>query len=158
MAHISGERLEDIYAFLRLSDHVGTGGQPTAEQLAAVRSAGYSVVVNLLPPDAPHALPKEAEIVSALGLKYISIPVVWQEPQSADAERFFGVMDEHQGENVFVHCAANMRVSAFMYLYRVLRQGMPPAQAATDLGRIWSPNQRWREFMETLSGQPPHEQ
>lgn len=36
---------------------------------------------------------------------------------------FFAAMDRHRGERVWVHCAANMRVSVFLGLYRVIRQG-----------------------------------
>ena len=140
--------LSGIYNFLRLSDRLATAGQPTEAQLAAVQAAGYEVVVNLLPPDSPYALPGEAETVTALGMDYAAIPVVWEGPTLADIERFFAVMDAHQDKNVFVHCAANMRVSAFVYLYRTLRQGMPPADTEADLHRIWTPNQRWSRFLE----------
>ena len=146
-----------IYNFLRLSDRLVTAGQPTEAEFAAVKAAGAEVVVNLLPADSPHALPGEAEIVSTLGLDYAAIPVDWQQPTIADIEQFFGVMALHQGKSVFVHCAANMRVSAFVYLYRTLRQQMPPAEAAQDLHLIWEPNERWNRFLEDVTQYYNHE-
>ena len=48
---------------------------------------------------------------------------------------------------MFVHCAANMRVSAFMFLYRVLYQRTAVADAERDLRAIWEPNEVWSHFI-----------
>ena len=146
MAELGG-----IYNFLRLTDHLATAGQPTADEFAAVQAAGFEMVVNLLPADSPHALPDEDELVSALGMSYVPIPVDWQQPEIADLEQFFAVVDTNGHKNVFVHCAANMRVSAFVYLYRTLRQQMPLAETEKDLHRIWEPNERWSRFIEDVT-------
>ena len=42
-----------------------------------------------------------------------------------------------------------MRVSAFVYLYRVLRQGVDESTARNDLHRIWQPNPTWQAFIDT---------
>jgi protein tyrosine phosphatase (PTP) superfamily phosphohydrolase (DUF442 family) len=81
-------KLEDIHAFLRLSERLATAGQPLEEEFALIKDAGYEVVVNLAPPTAPNALPGEDKLVSALGLNYVAIPVVWIQPEIADLERF----------------------------------------------------------------------
>ena len=141
-------RLDGIYNFLPLSAFVATAGQPTVRDIVAVKAAGYEVVINLLPIDSPNALPGEAEIVSRLGLEYIPIPVDWASPEAADAIRFFDALDAYEDRRVFVHCAANMRVSAFMYLYRTVRQHVPPAEAVADLHRIWTPNETWQRFID----------
>ena len=142
--------LDDIPDFLLLSETLATGGQPNEAQLAAVGAAGYEVVVNLALPTSSGALPDEAGIARAHGMKYIALPVAWEAPTVADAEAFFDAMDANAGRRVFVHCAANMRVSAFVYLYRTLRQKTPEADAVRDLHRIWEPNERWREFISAM--------
>ena len=147
--------LDGIYNFLLLTDRVGTAGQPTEAELAAVKAAGYKAVINLLPAESPNALPEEGRIVSGLGLEYVHIPVDWGNPVVADVERFFDVMDAQRDRRVFVHCAANMRVSAFMYLHRTLRQHIPPAEAVADLHRIWTPNEIWQRFMDGFD--PPED-
>ncbi|MBD0335199.1 MAG: protein tyrosine phosphatase family protein [Cyanobacteria bacterium Co-bin13] len=152
---MSTASLESIYHFLPISNSVAgqlkgaiaTAGQPTAEQFEAIRAAGYQVVINLALPTSDNALPQEAALVESLGMQYVPIPVVWEEPTLADLHRFFAVMEANQDKNVFVHCAANMRVSAFVYLYRCLRQGLDEAQARQDLLRIWQPNPIWRRFI-----------
>lgn len=149
--------LDGIYNFLPLSASLATAGQPTETELAAVQAAGYEAVVNLLPADSPNALPGEAEIVAGLGLEYVHISVDWASPETANAERFFDVMDAYQDRRIFVHCAANMRVSAFMYLYRTLRQHVPPAEAVEDLYRIWTPNETWQRFMDGFGPPGDHQ-
>lgn len=143
------EALDQIYNFLSLDERLGTAGQPTAEQFHAVKEAGYRTVINLAMPDSPQALVGEGELVRLLGLEYIAIPVVWDAPQLEDLSRFFSVMDAHKEERVFVHCIANMRVSAFIYLYQVLRLEMNASDAIADLNRIWEPNETWQSFIET---------
>jgi hypothetical protein len=73
--------------------------------------------------------------------------VEWQTPSTDDLLRFFQTMDERRERKVFVHCAMNMRVSAFMYLYR-LRAGEAEAVAAADLYAVWQPEGVWGELLD----------
>ena len=140
--------LANIYNMLSLTDELGTSGQPTSAQLAAIKEAGYEVVINLATGTTPRDLPNEADVVATQGMEYIHIPVVWENPTEADLARFFEVMDATQDKKRFVHCIANMRVSAFMFLYRVLRQGMPLDEARATMSQIWQPNPIWQKFIE----------
>ena len=145
---MSGETLDDIPDFLRLSERVGTAGQPAATQFAAIREAGYQVVINLRPP--ADALPGERALVERQGMEYVSIPVIWTAPTVADVEQFFAAMQDNQERRVFVHCARNMRVSAFLYLYRVIKENIAPDVAALDMRRIWTPNPTWQALIEQV--------
>ena len=148
--------LSTIYNMLSLADDLGTSGQPTSAQLAAIKEAGYEMVINLATGQTPRDLPNEADVVAAHGMEYIHIPVLWDNPTEADLARFFEVMDATQHKKRFVHCIANMRVSAFMFLYRVLRQGMPVEEARATLAKIWEPNPIWHRFItEALAHTQP---
>ncbi|XGV99273.1 MAG: protein tyrosine phosphatase family protein [Leptolyngbya sp. BL-A-14] len=136
--------------YRQLADTIATAGQPTEAQIAAIKAAGYRVVVNLALPTSANALPNEQALVEAQGMTYISIPVVWEEPTLADVQQFFSVMQTHAEQPIFVHCAKNMRVSAFLYLYRRLCQGMDETLAAQDLYAIWKPNDRWQSFIAQI--------
>jgi protein tyrosine phosphatase (PTP) superfamily phosphohydrolase (DUF442 family) len=138
-----------IQNFQAVSDLLGTSGQPTPDQFAAIREAGYEVVVNLSMPDSPDAVPDESERITALGMEYIAIPVAWDRPNLDDLEQFFAAMERCQGRKVFVHCARNMRVSAFVFLYRVLRLDAPVEAAWREVLRIWEPNPVWQSFIWT---------
>lgn len=150
---MAAPQLSDIYNFLTISDHLGTAGQPTAEQLAAVKEAGYDVVINLALGTTPRDLPNEADLVTRHGMEYIHIPVVFDKPTEADLTRFFEAMDENRDKKCFVHCIANMRVSAFVFLYRVLRQGVAPDEARAMMNRLWQPNAVWQKFIDEALAQ-----
>lgn len=145
---MAAPELSDIYNFLEISDNLGTAGQPTAEQLTAVKDAGYDVVINLATGATPRDLANEPELVAAQGQEYIHIPVIWEEPTADNLEQFFAAMDAHQDQKCFVHCIANMRVSAFVFLYRVLRQGMPLEDAKATMNLLWEPNPVWQKFLD----------
>jgi len=147
--------LNEIYNFLRLSDDLLTAGQPTAAQYPSIAAAGVRTVINLALPSSDGALPDEAGLARSLGLDYVHIPVVWENPQREDFETFARAMDALNDQRLLVHCAANMRVSAFIALYRVRRLGWPKERALADTQRIWDPytNPVWGKFMdEVLAG------
>lgn len=142
------QNLNDIRGFLQLTDRIATSGQPRLRQFPAIKDAGYTAVINL----ADHGEFPDAEPATwaELGLDYAHIPVVWERPTLADAQQFFGLMQQREGQNVYVHCVANMRVSAFMYLYRITQLGMPEPDARRDLNKLWTPNPTWQAFIDEV--------
>ena len=144
------DALQGIYNYRRLSDLIATAGQPSEEELAVVAQAGFEVVVNLALHDAGYSLPDECRTVESLGMQYMHIPVVWERPLRSDLERFFEVMDKLTGKHIFVHCAANKRVSVFMALYRQLRQGWSVDTVMPDVLAIWELDDVWRRFLKEM--------
>lgn len=140
-------KIEEIYNFLKLSDSIATAGQPTADQFSAVKKSGYQGVINLALPESLNALPDEQAVVEAQGMEYFHIPVIWDNPTLEDIKNFFTVMETNADKNIFVHCAANMRVSAFMYLYRLIHEHISEEDAKKDLHQIWVPNEIWQKFI-----------
>lgn len=147
--------LDAIINYFPYAPNLATGGQPTPAQLDALAAAGYEVVINLAMPTSTNALPNEAELAAAAGMDYIAIPVVWENPTLDDLARFFEAMDATANRRVFVHCALNWRVSSFMYLYRVLKLGVPREEAVWDLLSIWEPDETWSAFIAKVLGQSP---
>ena len=141
---------EEIYNFMRLSDTLFSGGMPTAEQLRDGAAQGVHVVVNLAPYDVSNALPDEEALVRSLGMQYINIPVNWNTPTEADLKQFMDVMDDHLDKNVLVHCQANFRASAFLSMYRILRQGWKEEDALQVMHKIWDEDTYpiWKMFIE----------
>jgi len=144
----SAVKLSAIHNFRSLGDRLATSGQPTERQFQMVREAGFQAVVNLALPTSDNAVPNEGSLVTRLGMAYVHIPVDFKAPRATDFQAFCGVMDALDDRPVFVHCAANMRVSAFIFLYRVLRQGISVADAQPDLEAIWQPDQVWSQFIQ----------
>jgi protein tyrosine phosphatase (PTP) superfamily phosphohydrolase (DUF442 family) len=138
----------DIRGFLRLDDRIATSGMPLPEHFAAMRGAGFEVVINLAVPTSDNAIANEGELVAQQGMTYVHIPVNFERPTTANFDTFSRVMDIFADRKVFVHCAANMRVSAFMYLYRVRKDPGCEAQAIADMHKIWRPDGVWKDFIE----------
>jgi protein tyrosine phosphatase (PTP) superfamily phosphohydrolase (DUF442 family) len=144
------QRIEDIYNFLQLSDRMATAGQPTIEQYPAIANTGYQVVINLALKKSLNAIENEDAIATNLGLEYIHIPVLWETPTIEDFQAFVRVMDTNVERKILIHCAANMRVSAFVYLYRQIYLGVDEATARQDLVKIWTPNDVWQIYIDRI--------
>ncbi len=146
---MDNEQVRGIANYRWISGTIGSSGQPSEVELQAVARSGYQVVINLGLLGESYSLSDERGVVAALGLEYVHIPVVWEQPTQDDLERFFLAMDAHEGKKVFVHCAANMRVSAFLALYRVVRLGWPVEQAFREVRSMQFPAV-WLEFMDAM--------
>lgn len=142
--------LTQIKDFLQISDRISTAGQPTSEEFLTIKDSGHDTVINLALADSPGAIADESRIVRDLGLQYVHIPVQWDAPNPKDALRFFEAMNQRADETIFIHCAANKRVSAFLFLYRVLCLGENQAIAQNTLHRIWEPDPTWQTFINTM--------
>ena len=143
--------LNDIFNFVRLDDRVATSGQPTEQQLGLIKEAGYTTIINLAPKNHENALGNEDELLQALGIRYFHLPVVFTNPTRDDFERFIETFESCDDERVWVHCAANMRVSAFFFKYRVERLGWSEESAKADMDKIWEPGKVmgvWQSFIE----------
>jgi protein tyrosine phosphatase (PTP) superfamily phosphohydrolase (DUF442 family) len=141
--------MRDIYNYRRAGEHLATGGQPTEEQLAAVAVAGCSAVINLALHDADYALPDERGTVELLGMSYVHIPVIWEHPTREDLARFSCTLQALEGQDLFVHCAANVRVTVFIALDRILRRGWQreTAMAHVDLASL---PPVWQQFISGI--------
>ena len=146
-------KLTQINAFLKISDQISTAGQPNEAEFLAIKISGHETVINLALEDSPRALSNESQILADLDLEYIHLPVQWEAPTPADALRFFEIMNQHQYQRIFVHCAANKRVSVFVYLYRVLCLGEDAAIAQDTMHQIWEPNPIWQNFIDRMLAQ-----
>lgn len=131
-----------------------TSAQPSAEQLATLGETGVRHVINLALPTSDHAVADEAARLAAQGINYLQIPVRWENPEPAQFLLFAQVLWAMRDEAVLVHCACNMRASAFVFLYRVLHEGTTLEAAAATLHALWRPEGVWRDFLGLqLAGQ-----
>jgi protein tyrosine phosphatase (PTP) superfamily phosphohydrolase (DUF442 family) len=140
------DSLAGIKDYRRLSDRIATAGQPSRQELAAVAENGYQVVINL---HVSADLPDESDVVCSLGIEYVHIPVPWERPAREHLERFFEAMEARPAQRLFVHCAANKRVAAFMALYRIHRLGWPQEEALAFVDVPTFPPV-WQAFIEEM--------
>ena len=139
--------LSSIFNYLPINGQLSTSGQPTEQQFASIKAAGFDVVINLAPHDAENSLQDEATIVNALAMDYIHIPVNFFKPSERKFALFVDAMTESKNKKIWLHCAANMRVSAFVFRYRrdVLHENASTAKL--DLDKIWQPMGVWTQFV-----------
>ena len=130
-------------------DWLWTSGQLSEEDIACLPALGIDAVINLAPPTSANALPGEAELVTLQGMAYVQIPVAWERPELRQLDQFFGALKAFEGRKVWVHCAKNMRVSAFIYLYRRMHLGDNKDDAAFPMREIWVPNETWQAFIRS---------
>ena len=131
-----------IRNFLQVTPEFCTGGQPRVEHYATLKADGVKTVLNLRRPGEHRAAEEQAAVEKA-GLKYINIPVDYQNPTDANVEEFLQVTDDPANRPMFIHCTAAIRVGAFWMIRRVLRDGMAVDAAleeARKVGLVRSPH------------------
>jgi hypothetical protein len=57
-------------------------------------------------------------------------------------------MQAAAGEKTWVHCAANMRVTAFVSLYGQRKLGWSAERAKELRAEVWQPDLVWQAFIE----------
>ena len=141
--------MNDVINFFQITDTIGTGGQPSVSQLYDIAQNGYDVVINLATHNSENAIENEGSIVASLGMTYIHIPVPFEAPTPEHLRKFFRFMNGLSEEKVFVHCAVNARVSAFVFKYLTLERKMQAEKATTPLLAQWLPqmNLIWKNFL-----------
>jgi hypothetical protein len=94
-------------------------------------------------------LKDEAASVRKLGFDYVHIPVQFGAPTVTGLAKFFEAMDTHKNRRVWLHCAANMRITAFLGLYRRLREGWSEDHAFVLMNDVREPDAVWSAFIRT---------
>lgn len=145
------DALDGIYNYRAVDESIATSGQPSVAQLRAIAEAGFATVINLALHDDPrYSLPDEPGTVRSLGMNYVHIPVQFSAPTEANLLAFFEAMEAHRDVRIWLHCAANMRVSAFLGLFRVIKQGRDHEQAFALMHDLWRPNAVWSSFISAM--------
>lgn len=137
-----------IKNYLQLSTSLASSGQPNREAFASIARQGYQLVINLSMPDSKTAMKDEGAVVTSTGMSYIHIPVPFEAPDSQQLKTFFTAMDAFSDQKIWIHCALNYRVSAFLYLYiRIIKKGTKE-EAERYLLPSWQPNETWLAFIK----------
>jgi protein tyrosine phosphatase (PTP) superfamily phosphohydrolase (DUF442 family) len=142
--------LQQILTVVPVQPNLVTSGQPTREQLALIAAAGVEVVINLALTDASNALHGEDRNVLSLGIDYVNLPLLFDQPSARQIQRVMHLLHEWREHKVWLHCALNYRVSSVIYVYRVLYLGMDQAEARALLEQIWTPDAVWQRVIDEL--------
>jgi len=124
-----------IKNFLRVNEQYCTGGQPTMDELAKLKTEGIKAIINLRRPTEYNA-EEEAAKAKELGLRYVNIPVSVAEPKDEQADEFLKVTSDPQNRPAFIHCGSANRVGAFWMIRRVLVDGWKFEDAEAEARKI----------------------
>jgi protein tyrosine phosphatase (PTP) superfamily phosphohydrolase (DUF442 family) len=146
-AQATGAELKDISNYREYSPLFSSSGQPTKKQLDVLHDKGFERIVYIAFTNSGNAFADEDQIVKKLGMDYVQIPVDWENPSRGDFYAFAGSMQTGPKKRTLLHCQVNYRASAFSFLYRVIYEGVPVADAKRDMNSVWKPNETWRRFI-----------
>ncbi|GJM12999.1 MAG: hypothetical protein DHS20C12_14020 [Pseudohongiella sp.] len=145
--------LAEITNFRQYSPTFASSGQPSVEQFATVAENGFERVVYIAFTNNPNALPDADQVVKGLGMEYMQVPVDFNNPLPDDFYAFADSMQRNTGKKTLLHCQVNARATAFSFLYRVLYEDVPVAEAKEDMNTVWQPNEVWRDFIFEVMAQ-----
>ncbi len=145
--------LAEIVNFRQYSDTFASAGQPTEEQFSAIAEAGFERVVYIAFTNNPNALPDADQVVKGLGMEYMQVPVDFGNPLPDDFYAFADSMRRNTVKKTLLHCQVNARATAFSFLYRVIFEDVPVAEAKADMNTVWQPNTVWRDFIFEVMAQ-----
>lgn len=140
--------MKNILNYIKINELISTSGQPKIEEFDLIKDEGFEVVINLALCNASNAIENEDKVVTNLGMSYFHIPVDFENPKPGDLKLFINVMQSLGANKVWVHCAKNYRVSAFMYVYHKYVLKTPFENIDLSIFNIWNPDKTWQELMK----------
>ena len=144
---LQSSNLKKVFNYYQVPGLFETSGQPNNKQLISIANGGYEVVINLAPNTTIEGrVINEKDILKSNNITYIHIPVDFNNPLDEDFNKFVAALEENKHKKIWVHCAANMRVSAFVFKYRRDVLGLSQKNIEQDLKAIWIPNKTWSFF------------
>ena len=140
--------MNKILNYIKINELISTSGQPKIEELELIANEGFEVVINLAVSTTSNALENEDKIVSSLNMSYIHIPVDFENPRISDLKLFLNILQALGANKVWIHCAKNYRVSAFMYVYHKYILHTPFEEIDLSIFEKWQPSLVWQELMK----------
>lgn len=106
------------------------GAQPTAIGFAGLQRLGIALVVNFREENRN----TEEEIVTHLGMQYVSIPWDCRRPTNTRVAEFLQLVHDNPGKKIFIHCRYGVdRTGLMAAAYRMAAQGWTPARARAEM-------------------------
>ena len=139
--------LAEIVNFRQYSPTFASAGQPSREQFATIAENGFERIVYIAFTNNQNALTDADQVIKGLGMEYMQVPVDFDNPLPADFYAFADSMQRNTDKKTLLHCQVNARATAFSFLYRVIYEDVPIAQAKEDMNTVWQPNEVWRDFI-----------
>ncbi|HEX2935527.1 MAG TPA: protein tyrosine phosphatase family protein [Bacteroidales bacterium] len=142
--------IERIFNYYAYNDNLAAGGQPTAEQIEALKQSGFDVIVNISPASARNALQNEHQLVERWEMDYIHFPVDCSNLRETHYLTVAAILNSLEGKKVFMHCGGNIKTSNLIHMYHVLEKGMNEQESFGTLRKIQNPENKWLFFFKKM--------
>jgi len=139
------QALSGVANACQILPNVISGGQPTADQLKALKAAGGDIVLDLRDPMEPRPVDEPA-LLRELGMEYVNIPVKAGALNDATLERILAVLRSAGDRTVFFHCGSGSRVGAALIPHFILDLGMEEQDAIDQAMRVGLRNAEYLEW------------
>lgn len=140
--------MNSIFNYIKVNENISTSGQPTIDEFEQIKNNNFEIVINLALCNSSNSLENEDKIVTNLGMNYFHLPVDFDKPNITTLKTFLSLMDTFYDKKIFVHCAKNYRVTAFMYVYHKYFLKTPFEDIDLSLLEEWSPNKTWQDIIK----------
>ena len=135
---VTKESVDGIVNFHRLETTVACSGAIKPGAIPNIKKMGFVSIINLREPTESGAnIEDEAAAAKAVGLRYYSIPLNANSPDTAAADRFLEAITQKGTEPAFIHCAGGGRAATMWFIKRMAVDHWDvdrAAKEATDLG------------------------
>jgi tyrosine-protein phosphatase SIW14 len=116
--------------FAEVTPKLFRGGQPGVDGLEALKKMGVQIVIDMRGSRSSH----EKEVVTRLGMQYVSIPWHCPFPKDKAFARFLHVIHDNRDKKVFVHCRlGDDRTGMAIASYRMAVQGWSADDALKEM-------------------------
>ena len=115
--------------------HLLTSGQPTPQQLEALKAAGCEVVFDIRDPMEPHGFDEPA-LVRKLGMRYVNVSVRQGALSDEVMDAVLAELRRDASTLTVLHCASANRVGGVLIPYLILDHGMDEEAAVEAAMRI----------------------
>lgn len=156
--YLASDALAAIPRFAHVSASLSRGGRPeSSSDLRQLKSDGFKTVISL--ENIPFMVKGEEKQVKALGMRFLSVPLDWdEEPSDADIDQILSALWRESGSPVFLHCYHGTdRTGLVVALYRVLKESWDPERAYREMLKMGF-NTKFKElsrYFERRTGYQP---
>ncbi len=127
-----------------------TADQPAPEDFERLRGDGFEVVVNISTPTARNFVHDEPARVLGAGMTYVHAPVDCSRLTPDHYAMVSGVLRSFAGKKVLLHCAGNVKASAFAHLFRVRELGEPADELRAELREADWHEPKWYAYFDAM--------
>ena len=145
-------QLAQIPHFNCVHSHLFTSEQPSLAQLELIKAYGVNSIINVALNDEEHQLDRQDRLCLELGLQYVQLPLLCDNPSSEQAILILDLIDHLvQEHTLWLYSNRPQLVACLMYIYRQFYMDIDLATAHEHLHDVWEPDETATGFMHAMS-------